>query len=69
MSHSDVPSGLRVVNASDESLPLPGISRADTLPEIEAEHAKALSQLKVSDGDFHTKAFVNGEFFSAPLKP
>jgi hypothetical protein len=50
---------------STEDLPTPdtGISRADTLPEIEETHAKGLSKLEVSDGDFHTQAKVCGESF------
>lgn len=49
-------------STSTESLPIPdrGISRADSLPSTQDDHAGALSQLQVSDGDFHTKARVNG---------
>lgn len=57
------PVGLSVENSSEESLIIPstGVSRADTLPDIGADHAQALSKLQVSDGDFHTRATVNGE--------
>lgn len=48
-------------NTSEESLVLPIISKEDTLPRIDAEDAKELSELQVSDGDFHTKAVVNGK--------
>lgn len=44
--------------------PISGITRADTLPDIADDHAHSLSKLSVSDGDFHTKATVNGQLFS-----
>jgi hypothetical protein len=53
---------LSVVNhASEESLLLPTIPNSDTLPEIDGDQAQGLSKLQVSDGDFHTRAVVNGE--------
>lgn len=51
-----------IANGSEESLQLPIISKADTLPEIDSDEAKELSNLHVSDGDFHTKAVVNSKF-------
>jgi len=61
MSQPEIASGLAAENTTDESLPLSiGISRADSLPEIAPEDAHELCKLKLSDGDFHTKATVNG---------
>ena len=51
------------LSPEDLSAPDSGISRADTLPELEEAHAKNLSKLQVSDGDFHTRAKVCGELF------
>lgn len=50
-----------VNNTSEDSLIIPPLSSSDTLPEIEGDHAEGISQLRVSDGDFHTRAVVNGE--------
>ena len=41
--------------------PSTGITRADTLPDIEESHAQGLCKLHLSDGDFDTRAKVCGE--------
>ena len=51
-----------VLDTAVEDISAPtGISRADTLPEIEESHAQSLSKLQVNDGDFHTQAKVGSK--------
>jgi len=63
MSPSESAAVSTLKNDSVESIPYPSdISDTDTLPDLEDDHATSLSKLQVSDGDFYTKAVVNGKF-------
>jgi hypothetical protein len=64
MSQVESAAGHSLDDGTEElSTPSSGISRADTLPDLADAHAECLHKLQVSDGDFHTKAKVNGELF------
>jgi hypothetical protein len=64
MSQSD-----KVADSSvDESLPSMALPRADTLPEMSDAQVHDLGKMQVNDGDFETKAVVNGGFSRCCLR-
>lgn len=63
MSQDSSPEQALEISTEDLPAPSTGISRADTLPDIEESHAQGLCKLQVSDGDFHTHAKVCSESF------